>query len=115
MTPSYLAYAIKILAGSSSARSEAIVSLAASHESPIVRTAAITALIKRGVWMSLSDLKNNFGNMSPMERRLTIIASYVLGDEGSHWRQRIKRGADPFEKFTLQWMASRNGQLAGIV
>lgn len=115
ITPSYLAYAIKILARSSSARSESVVSLMSNHESPIVRSAAMSALIRRGVWMSLSDLKNNFANMSPIERRLTIVASYVLGDEGSHWRGRIKRGADPFEKFTLQWMASRNGQVTGIV
>ena len=114
MTPSHFAYALKILARSASARSESVVSLASRHESPIVRTAAMTALIKRGVWMSLSDLKNNFSNMSPIERRLTIVASYVLGDEGSHWRGRIKRGADQFEKFTIQWMASRNGQVAGI-
>lgn len=114
ITPSYLAYAVKVLANSGPGRTDSVLANLARHESPIVRTAAITALIRRKDWMTLSDLKNSYGNMTPVERRLMIMGSYILGDEGSHWRPRVKRGADEFEILTFDWMAARNGNLADI-
>lgn len=114
ITASYTAYAVRVIALSQSDRPDSILASLATHESPIVRTAAISALIRRRNWMVLSDLKTRFPNMEPVERRLMILASYALSDEGAHWRQRMKKGYDLFEKFTAEWMASRNGSLDGV-
>jgi hypothetical protein len=48
-----------------------------------------------GFW--LSDLRNRFRMLSPLERRAFILASYRLTDEGQHWRRSIKREFTPFE------------------
>ena len=115
ITASYTAYAVRVISLSSSDRPDSILAALTTVESPIVRTAAMAALIRRRNWMVLSDLKTRFPNMEPAERRLMIVASYALSDEGSHWRQRVKKGFDLFEKYTVDWMASRNGSLTGVV
>lgn len=115
ITASYIAYAVRVVSLSSSDRPDSILASLATSESTIVRVAAMSALVRRRSWMVLSDLKSRFPNMEPVERRLMILASYTLSDEGSHWRQRVKKSFDLFEEYTANWMASRSGSLSGIV
>lgn len=115
ITPSYTAYAMRVISLSQSDRPDSILASLATNESTIVRVAAISALMRRRSWMVLSDLKSRFPNMEPVERRLMILASYALSDEGSHWRQRVKKSFDLFEEYTASWMTSRHGSLGGIV
>ena len=51
----------------------------------------------------LSDQKQNFPTMSKWERRIFIIASYFMKDEGKHWREHNKQGFSDFEKIVSNW------------
>jgi hypothetical protein len=61
-------------------------------------------------WYWISDLVRNFRTLSPVERRAFLIASYVLADQGSHWRQHIARELSPFENLVKIW-ASEKAQI----
>lgn len=55
----------------------------------------------------LTDQKQNFPTMSKWERRIFIIASYFMKDEGTHWRNFNKRGFSEFEIIVRDWAASK--------
>lgn len=55
----------------------------------------------------LTDQKQNFPTMSKWERRIFIIASYFMKDEGSHWRTHNKKGFTEFEIIVRDWAASK--------
>jgi hypothetical protein len=52
--------------------------------SPLLRRDIILTMAKWEVWYWLSDLRNQFRTLSPLERRAFIVASYKLSDEGRH-------------------------------
>jgi Reverse transcriptase (RNA-dependent DNA polymerase) len=76
--------------------------------SPMLRTDIILTMAKWRATYWLSDLKTNFRNLSPPERRAFIIASYVLTDEGSHWREFIKPKLSPLEILVRDWAAQKS-------
>jgi hypothetical protein len=55
----------------------------------------------------LTDQKQNFPTMSKWERRIFIIASYFMKDEGSHWRSFNKKGFSEFEIIVRDWAAQK--------
>lgn len=55
----------------------------------------------------LSDVKNKYGAMSVFERRAFLLASYALGDEGSHWRDNTKATWGPPDVLVRDWFAQR--------
>lgn len=57
----------------------------------------------------ISDLKNKFVNLNEWEKRMFILASYKLGDEGRHWRDHNKKGFSQFQKWYVKWMSDRTG------
>lgn len=57
----------------------------------------IIALVCNNNWLQLSDIKNRITGESPWVRRALIVASYSLGDEGKHWREKLN--LTPFELF----------------
>ncbi|MCB0413331.1 MAG: RNA-directed DNA polymerase, partial [Bdellovibrionales bacterium] len=66
----------------------------------------------------VSDIKNNYINLSPWEKRAFVIASYSLFDEGKHWREHTKGHFSPIELFYRDWAADRvqrKGGLGGII
>jgi hypothetical protein len=75
--------------------------------SSLLRRDIILVMAKWEGWYWLSDLRNQFRTLSPLERRSFIIASYKLSDEGKHWRGHIQPELTPFEKVVQEWMADR--------
>jgi hypothetical protein len=63
-----------------------------------------------GIWYWLSDLKNQFRQLTGPERRAFIVASYKLSDEGKYWRRNIKDELSPFEKIILDWASGKAQQ-----
>lgn len=51
----------------------------------------------------LSDQKINFSTMTKWERRIFILASYFMKDEGRHWREHNKTNFTDFEKIVRDW------------
>jgi hypothetical protein len=75
--------------------------------SPLLRRDIILVMAKWEVAYWLSDLRNQFRTLSPLERRAFIVASYKLSDEGKHWRSHIQPELTPLEKAVQNWMADR--------
>lgn len=107
----HLCYAIRIL--SKFNETEVISLLQQIYEgatSPIVKRDIILALARFGEWYWLSDVKNNFRQLSSPERRAFIVASYALSDEGKHWRENIKSELSPYEIVIMRWAGKKANQ-----
>jgi hypothetical protein len=103
-------YAIRIISKSIDSTIEPLLSSLFDDGGPIVRREVIYALTHRKQWMVISDLRHEFPRMSRGERRATIMASYILGDEGRHWRNNTAGLFDPFEIFIQDWMKKAGTQ-----
>ena len=104
-----LAYAIRLIAASEGPeKEEALNRVYGETQSSILRTDIILTMAKWRASYWLSDLKTKFRTLGPSERRAFIIASYVLRDEGSHWRDHIKRELSPFERLVRDWAAQKS-------
>ena len=104
----HLAYALRLL--SHFTDPETVASAQKVYEtrtSPIIRRDVILAMARWGEWYWLSDIKNNFRQLSGPERRAFIVASYTLKDEGKHWRDHIKPELSPFEKLVKEWACQK--------
>jgi hypothetical protein len=104
----HLSYAIRVLAHANTPDNQALLQLIYQNRpSPLIRRDIILVLAKWGEWYWLSDRLNRFRELSSPERRAFIVSSYVLKDEGDHWRKHIKKELSPFEKFILKWAGEK--------
>jgi hypothetical protein len=103
-----LIYAIRLLASRQIDGAEDTLSaIYKNTNSPLVRRDIILVMARWGAWFWLSDLRNSFRTLSPLERRAFILASYRLSDEGQHWRKFIKRELTPYEMIIMEWAAEK--------
>lgn len=106
-----LAYAIRVIAESQGPELEELLNKVYSDtKSSILRRDIILVMAKWKAWYWLSNLKTEFRTLGTAERRAFIVASYVLTDEGRHWRNHIEPELSPFELLVKQW-ASEKAQL----
>jgi hypothetical protein len=106
-----LAYSIRLIAESQGPELEELLNkIYSSTKSSILRRDIILVMAKWKAWYWLSNLRTEFRTLSAAERRAFIIASYVLTDEGKHWRNHIERELSPFELLLKKW-ASEKSQL----
>lgn len=65
----------------------------------------------------ISDLRNKLTQMGAWEKRCFIVASYILGDEGKHWRDHNKMSFDEFEKIFRNWASKKvkNGNFESLI
>jgi hypothetical protein len=55
----------------------------------------------------LSDQRAQFSRQHAWVKRALLIASYVLADEGSHWRQQVAGQLSPLDSLVRTWMSDR--------
>ncbi|RKH43398.1 RNA-directed DNA polymerase [Corallococcus llansteffanensis] len=74
---------------------------------PFIRRMIIICMSnwRRHDWVS--DVKTKYDRMSTLERRAFILASYSLGDEGSHWRKYMKKTWIESEILIRDWAGNR--------
>lgn len=102
------AYAVRILSKSKSSDNEdALVTLYERFVSPLVRRDIILTMAKWQEFPWLSDKINDYQSVSPWEKRAYIVASYKMGDAGSHWRRQVSATFSPIEKILQTWMSAR--------
>src|SRR4029453_6447170 len=53
-------------------------------------------MAKIGASYWISDVRARYALLSPWEKRSFIVASYLLADEGKHWRQHERAKFLPF-------------------
>jgi len=109
--PVNLCYAIRVLADDLSLQTdELLVMVYRETTSMIVRRDIILIMAKRDADYWISDVRRSFHTLTPWERRSLLIASYILGDEGSHWRKQVREQLSPFDNLCRMWAAEKNYQ-----
>jgi hypothetical protein len=103
-----LSYFIQALSFRNNRRKEEIlVELFERQSSRLIRRQIILTMARWKCFYWLSDIKQKYGSLSEWEKRAFIIASYVLGDEGKHWRQSTKRTWSPMDIIVRDWFSEK--------
>jgi hypothetical protein len=106
----HLCFALRVLQHTNTEEIQQLLKdLYTERKSDIVRRDIILIMALWGEWYWLSDLRNQYRQLSGPQKRSFLVASYSLKDEGKHWRKHIKKELDPFEKFILSWADERVG------
>ena len=77
-------------------------------KSIIIKRDIILIMFNWRKWEWISDIRSQFRSFAPPLRRVFIISSYSLGDEGEHWRRSNKAGFSDFEKIIHKWASSKD-------
>jgi hypothetical protein len=110
LVPANLSFAIRILAYDRAEETDAL--LIDVYDRPktnmMIKRDVLLAMTRRRVDYWLSAQLKQFSIVTPWERRALIVASYILSDEGQHWRRRIRDELQATDSLFLQWVASKN-------
>ncbi len=103
-----LSYCIQVIGQRpSAAKEELLVQLFKTHQKPLIRRLIILILSGWKCHYWLTDLKRQYSGLSLWEKRAFILASYVLGDEGKHWREHTKKSWSPMDTLVRDWFSKR--------
>lgn len=91
----------------SQGKEEVLVALFEDDSRPLIRRLVILILASWKCHYWLTDLKLKYAGLSSWERRAFILASYILGDEGRHWRDHVKKTWSPMDIRVRDWFAPR--------
>jgi hypothetical protein len=75
--------------------------------SMLIRRDIILVMARRNSDFWISDIRKKYKTVTEWERTALIVASYVLGDEGEHWRNSVKSAFIPIQKTVYEWCESR--------
>ncbi|PLS19841.1 RNA-directed DNA polymerase [Neptunicoccus cionae] len=104
----HTSFAIRVLAHSNTPQVQFLLQkLFDNRPSELIRRDIILVMARWGEWYWLSDLKNRYRELSAPERRAFIASSFILKDEGKHWRDHMKKEFDPFEMLVLKWAGEK--------
>jgi hypothetical protein len=103
-----LSYALRVIALRRSDDAETL--LASLYDSQVANFVKRDIVLIMAQWRAaywISDKKHQFGRVHPWIKRALLVSSYILGDEGRHWRRAIKPGLPKFELAILEWAKAR--------
>jgi hypothetical protein len=117
LVPANLAFAIRLLTYDQHEETDSL--LIDTYNRPrvdmMVKRDIILAMARRRGAYWLSPALRQFFVVTPWERRALIAASYVLGDEGRHWRDGVRSQLLEVETKFLHWVGGKNnGQVWDI-
>lgn len=104
-----IVYLIRVLGLEQSPENEEILSIIYRNNpsSIFIKSWIIQIFTKWKLSFWLSDLKQNFPTMTKWERRIYIISSYFLNEEGKHWRDHNKNQFSNFEIIIRDWASKK--------
>lgn len=106
--PINIAYCLRVLTHDRSEDTDRLInSIYNKTESLILRRDIINVMTHRDADFWLSDKLKAYGSATLWEKRALLIASYVLTDEGSHWRKSVKNTLNKYEDITMKWAQER--------
>lgn len=107
-------FAIRALAPALDEESEYVLNNIYKETSSIaVRRDVIAAMTNRDQTWFVSDKRRNYQNLSSWERRAVLVASYILEDEGDHWRKRLV--LNDYERIIQKWASASKVKNKGKV
>ena len=102
------AYAVRVLSCKENTISAEILNeMYHQSKNSIIRRDIIILMARWKSWYWLSDLKNTFRYLSPLERRAFIASSFLLDDEGGHWRSHTRREFNQIEAIVEGWAKNK--------
>lgn len=108
------AFAIRTLASGVDEESEHVLNKIYRETSSIgVRRDVIAIMANLDLAWFVSDRRRNYQNLSSWERRAVFAASYILEDEGGHWRDRLV--LNDYERIIHKWMSASKVKNKGRV
>jgi hypothetical protein len=113
LVPANLCYAIRILASDRSEDTDALLIDLYSKASSdmMIKRDILLAMVRRRVDYWLSARLKQYATATAWERRALIVASFILSDEGAHWRRRIKDELSDVDLAYLRWIGDKfNGR-----
>lgn len=104
-----LAYVVKLFTKENNVESQTILTeIHRTNTDSILITLVVTqAMAKWNTHYWLSELRRTFPTMTPWQRRLFIVSSYLLGDEGKHWLTHNKAKFNFIDEIYRDWGAQR--------
>jgi hypothetical protein len=73
----------------------------------VIRRDVILAMARRDADYWLSDVRNTFATQTSWERIGTLIGSFILEDEGAHWRKSVTGQLTPVQALAVAWAAQK--------
>lgn len=106
--PTHLAYALRVLAEDNSIECDAVLAqLYGEQHSMMVRRDIILAMAKHNADHWLSNRSKQYATLTEWEKTAMVVASFVLGDEGDHFRKPLKGGASPMTLLAMKWAEAK--------
>lgn len=104
--PTNLAYALRVLVYDESTEVEFIFTTVYKQTSSmLIKRDVILLMAYRSAEYWISNCRTNFSTLTEWERRALLISSYILNDEGEHWRKSIKKKLNIYDQLVLTWIA----------
>jgi hypothetical protein len=110
LVPTNLAYAVRLVAHDRSEETDVLLSelYSGARADMMLKRDILLAMARRRLDYWLSNVLKRYAVLTPWERRALIVCSYVLGDEGRHWREYVKEGLSAVDREFMQWAGERN-------
>ena len=108
------AYAIRLLATANDEEVDQILfSVYKKAESIGIKRDVILLMANRDAAWFVSDIRRKYAVLTPWEKRAALVSSFILQDEGRHWRDKVKNSLSPFDKVVMEWTAKRKNDTNG--
>lgn len=105
------AFAVRVLADDPAGRyQQQFAQMFESTPLPFLQRDIVIAMARWRATYWLSDKKSQYDAYHPWVKRALLMSSYVLGDEGKHWRDALKPRLTPFDRVTRDWIAAQTQQ-----
>lgn len=112
LVPANRAYLIRLLALDPSYDADGpLTQLYDTATDMVSKRDVILAMSRRGRQYWLSNMLNRYGTLTQWEKRAMIVASYVLRDQGRHWRDAKSTMFSPVDDAFRSWVSGKfNGR-----
>lgn len=109
--PGNLAFALRVLAYDPSEETDVVLnSLYKEPWDMMIKRDIILCMARRNAGYWISNCRRYYHSLTPWERRALVIASYILEDEGSHWRDSIKKELMLMDQIAMSWAADKKNR-----
>lgn len=107
--PVHVAYAVRVIGKHKTASNQDFLHRCYDQtEDMLVRRDIAATFVNWRNFPWLSIFIKKFATLNEWERRVAIVASFTMKDEGRHWRNHQKARFTPFESIVSAWRGSRN-------
>lgn len=108
-----LSYTIKILSKENTESNlNLLMEINKQNQNLLIKSIIYQVMIKWEQMDWISDKLKSFPRMDQVDKRLAILSSYILGDEGQHWRKHYQKQFNFLENMYKKWGGYRKSNVA---